>query len=61
MRKFRYDQNQTPYNFTVEVTDRVKGLNLIECLKDGGWSHCTGGSDQYCPQQKESQNGQMVV
>ena len=27
---FRYDLNQISYDFTVEVTDRFKGLDLIE-------------------------------
>ena len=27
---FRYDLNQIPYDFTVEVTNRFKGLDLIE-------------------------------
>ena len=35
-RPFRYDLNQTPYDYTVEVTNRFKGLDLIECLKDYG-------------------------
>ena len=29
-----YDLNQIPYDYTVEVADRFKGLNLIECLKN---------------------------
>ena len=29
-RPLRYDLNQIPYNYTVKVTDRVKGLDLIE-------------------------------
>ena len=29
-RPFRYDLNQIPYNCTVEVTNRFKGLDLIE-------------------------------
>ena len=33
---FRYDLNQIPYNYTVEVTNRFKGLDLIECLKNYG-------------------------
>ena len=33
-RPFRYDQNQIPYNNTVEVRNRFKGLDLIECLKN---------------------------
>ena len=32
-RSFRYDLNQIPYDHTVEVTNRFKGLELIECLK----------------------------
>ena len=31
---FRYDLNQTPYDYIVEVTNRFKGLDLIECLKN---------------------------
>ena len=31
-RQFRYDLNQIPYNYTVEVTNRLKGLDMIECL-----------------------------
>ena len=33
-RPFRYDLNQILYNYTVEVTNRFKGLDLIECLKN---------------------------
>ena len=35
-RPFSYDLNQIPYDFTGEVTNRFKGLNLIECLKNYG-------------------------
>ena len=35
-RPFRYDLNQIPYDFTVEVTNRIKGLDLIDCLKNYG-------------------------
>ena len=35
-RPFRYDLNQLPYNYTVEVKNRFKGLDLIECLKNSG-------------------------
>ena len=33
---FRYDLNQIPYDYTVEVTNRFKGLDLIESLKNYG-------------------------
>ena len=35
-RPFRYDLNQIPYDYTVEVTNRVKGLDLTEYLKNYG-------------------------
>ena len=35
-RPFRYDRNQIPYDYTVEVTNRFKGLDLIECLMNYG-------------------------
>ena len=40
-RPFRYDLNQIPYNYTVEVRNRLKGLDLIECLKNYGWRFVT--------------------
>ena len=33
-RLFMYDLNQIPYDYTVELTNRFKGLDLIECLKN---------------------------
>ena len=33
---FRYDLNQIPYDYTVEVRNRFKGLDLIECLMNYG-------------------------
>ena len=39
-RPFRYDLNQTHYNYTVEVTNRFKVLDLIECLKSYGQRFC---------------------
>ena len=38
---FRYDLNQIPYDYTVEVTSRFKGLDQIECLKFYGWRFVT--------------------
>ena len=40
-RSFRYDLNQTPYHYKVEVRNRFKGLDLIECLKNYGWKFVT--------------------
>ena len=36
-RPFKYDLNQIPYKYTVEVPNRFKELVLIECLKNYGW------------------------
>ena len=40
-RPFRYDLNQIPYDYTVEVTNRFKGLDLRECPKYYGWRFVT--------------------
>ena len=37
-RPFRYDLNQIPYNCTVEVTNRFKGLDLIDRLPEELWT-----------------------
>ena len=36
-RPFRYDLNQIHYDYTVEVRNRFKELDLIECLMNYGW------------------------
>ena len=37
-RPFRYDLNQIPYNYTVEVTNRFKGLDLIDRVPEELWT-----------------------
>ena len=36
-RPFRYDLNQIPYDYTVEVRNRIKGLDLIDRVPDELW------------------------
>ena len=62
-RPFRYDLNQMPYDYTVEVRNRFKVLDVIDRLPEEIWRvvHCKGGSDQDHPQEKERQKGKMVV
>ena len=36
-RPFRYDLNHIPYNYTVEVTNRFKGLGLIDRVPEELW------------------------
>ena len=59
-RPFRYDLNQIPYHYTVEVTNRFKGLSdrvPEELLMEA----CTGGRDQDHSQEKEMQKSKIVV
>ena len=35
---FRYDLNQIPYDYTAEVTDRFKGLDLIDRVPEELWT-----------------------
>ena len=37
-RPFRYDLNQNPYHYTVEVRNRFKGLDLIDRVPDELWA-----------------------
>ena len=37
-RPFSYDLNQIPYNYTVEVTNRFKGLDLIDRVPEELWT-----------------------
>ena len=60
-RPFRYDLNQIPDDYTVEVTNKSKGLDLIDRVPEELWTCCTGGKDQNHPQEKELQKGKMVV
>ena len=36
-RPFRYDLNQTPYDYTVKVRNRFQGLDLIERVPEELW------------------------
>ena len=36
-----YDLNQIPYDYAMEVRNRFKGLDLIECLMNYGWQFMT--------------------
>ena len=40
-RPFRYDLDQIPYDYTVEVRNRFMGLDLIECLRNYGMRFVT--------------------
>ena len=59
-RPFRYDLNQIPYDYTVEVRNRFKGLDLIECLVNYGWRFVvqeTGSRPSPWKRNAKKQNG----
>ena len=70
-RPFRYDLNQIPYDYTVEVRNRLKGLDLIDRMPDKLWTEVrdivqeTGISEfnsndhyiYYCGQESFRRNG----
>ena len=63
-RPFRYELNQIPYEYTVEVRNRFKGLDLIDRVPDELWTEVheiVGNSEQDHPQEKEMQKGKMIV
>ena len=62
-RPFRHDLNQIPHDCTVEVRNRFKGLNLIECLKNYGWRFVTLYRRQWSRPSPRRRNarGKMVV
>ena len=55
--------NISGYEYTVEVRNKFKGLDLIECLMNYGWSFMTlyRHKDQGHPQEKEMQKSKMAV
>ena len=62
-RPFRYDLNQIPYDYTVEVRNRFKGLDLIDRVPDEVWNevHCTGDRYQDHLHEKERQKSKVAV
>ena len=63
-RSFRYDLNKIPYDYTVEVTNRFKGLDLVGRVPEELGQrllHSIGGGEQSHPQEKEIQEGKVIV
>ena len=56
-RPFKYDLNQIPYNYTVEVKNRFKGLDLTECLKTYGQRFMTLSRPSPRKRSAKRQNG----
>ena len=61
---FRYDLNQIPYGYTVEVRNRFKGLDLKDRVPDELWTEVRDiiqEMDQDHPHGKEMQKSKMAV
>ena len=59
-RPFRYDLNQIPYDYTLEVTNRFKGLDLIDRVPEELWTKVQEAVIRTIPK-KKVQKGKMVV
>ena len=64
-RPFRYDLNQIPYDYTVEVTNRIKGLDLINRVPEELWTEVCDIVQEVVTKtitkEKEMQEGKLVV
>ena len=61
-RPFRYDLNRILYDYTAEVRNRLKGLDMIgRGPKNIGWWFVTLYRRQDHPQEKEMQKGKLAV
>ena len=64
-RPFRYDLNQIPYDYTVEVRNTFKGLDLIDRVPEELWMEVCDvvqeAGIKTIPKKKEMQKGKMVV
>ena len=69
-RPFRYDLNQIPYDYTVEVRNRFKGLDLIGKVPDELWTEVldivqetgikTIAMEKKCKKKKKKSQGSVV-
>ena len=64
-RPFRYDLNQIPYEYTGEVRNRFKGLDLIDRVPDELWMEVhdivQGTGIKTIPMEKKCKKAKMVV
>ena len=64
-RPFRYDLNQIPYDYTVDMRNRFKGLDLLDrCLMNYGWRFvtlCRRQESRPFPWKKNMQKNKMAV
>jgi len=61
---FRYDLNQIPYDYTVEVTKRLKGLDLIDRVPEelwtGAWNIVQESGIKIIPKEKKCKRAKWL-
>ena len=64
-RQFRYDLNQIPYEYTMQVTNRFKGLDLVDRVSEELWTEVGYIVQEVViknhPQEKKMQTDKMVA
>ena len=64
-RPFRYNLNQIPYTYTVEVRNRIKGLDMIDRVLEKLWTEVLDivqeAGIKTIPKKKKCKKGKMVV
>ena len=64
-RPFRYDLNQIPHDYTVEVANRFLGLDLLDRMPEELWTELGNIVEEAVtknhPQEKEIQEGKVFV
>ena len=64
-RPFRYDLNQIPYDYTVEMTNRFKGLDLVDRVPEELWMEVHNIVQEVVtktiPKKKKFKKAKMVV
>ena len=64
-RPFRYDLNQIPYDYTLEVKNRFKGLDLIERMPEELWTEVRDIVQEAViktiPKKRKCKKGKMAV
>ena len=59
-RPFRYNLNQLPYEYTVEVRDRFNGLDLIDRVPDELWTEVCDIVQETNPQKKKCKKAKWL-
>ena len=61
-RPFRYDLNQIPYDYTLEVTNRLKGLDLVDRVPQELWkeAHAQEGEIWNIPKKKKCKRAKWL-